>query len=434
MKRNVFALLRMFLVAAIVPALSLSLVACTPEEETGSGNGGGNGSGSNDDDTPAVVVPEMSVPEGYEDYFANDISLSRSAGRVKVAFEINMDWTMEVVSASGGSASWCSVSPASGTAGLNKVMVNVSANDTYEFRSACIRLMAEDSKVAEIMVLQDCENAVLLNRRAYNVSCESTTIDVEVRANIDFDYQVLDAAWVRERQAGSRGLTTHKLVFEVDENASSKSREAQIVFYNSEYALADTLTIVQEADPEIPSYEAVDLGLSVKWAAYNIGASSPEEFGDYYAWGETEPKETYSWSNYKWCYGSYDTMTKYCMSSYYGKVDGKDMLDPEDDVAQVKWGDGWRMPTKDEIVELKNKCSWTTTTIKGVNGYKVSGNGNFIFIPYAGYISDRLWGTSYCYLWSSQLSGSCSWSWHMEGKATDSSYRYYGMPVRAVKE
>lgn len=131
---------------------------------------------------------------------------------------------------------------------------------------------------------------------------------------------------------------------------------------------------------------AVNLGLSVKWAACNVGASSPEEYGGYYAWGETEEKSDYSWDTYKWCNGSWDSMTKYCTDSYCRTVDNKTVLDPEDDVAHVKLGGSWRMPTLDEIEELCNECTWTSTTYNGVKGQLVTGpNGNSIFLPAAGY-------------------------------------------------
>ncbi len=132
---------------------------------------------------------------------------------------------------------------------------------------------------------------------------------------------------------------------------------------------------------------AVDLGLSVKWASCNVGAESPEDYGSYFAWGEIEAKSDYSWSTYKWCNGNTNSMTKYCTDSSYGTVDNKTTLNPEDDVAHVSWGDGWRMPTLDEIKELLNpsKCTWSWTTQNGVNGYKVTGpNGNSIFLPAAG--------------------------------------------------
>ena len=131
------------------------------------------------------------------------------------------------------------------------------------------------------------------------------------------------------------------------------------------------------------NHEYVDLGLSVKWATMNIGADSPEEYGSYFAWGETSEKKVYNWSTYK--YGTSAThQTK------YNEADGKVVLDPIDDVARANWGGTWRMPTYDEMMELKEKCFWSWTTLNGVRGRKVTGpSGNSIFLPAAGYYHDN---------------------------------------------
>ena len=137
-------------------------------------------------------------------------------------------------------------------------------------------------------------------------------------------------------------------------------------------------------------HEYVDLGLpsGLKWATCNVGATTPEDYGDYFAWGEVEPKATYEWSTYKYCNGTNKTLTKYCNNSSYGNngfTDNKTVLDPEDDAATANWGGAWRMPTYDEFDELKTKCTWIWATQSGVNGYKVTGlNGNSIFLPAAG--------------------------------------------------
>lgn len=153
--------------------------------------------------------------------------------------------------------------------------------------------------------------------------------------------------------------------------------------------------------------EAVDLGLSVKWATCNVGASSPEEYGDYFAWGETQPKDYYDWSTYKWCNGSVTTLTKYCTNSSYGVVDNKTVLEPEDDAATANWGGSWRMPTNEELTELREQCTWAWTTQNGINGYKVISkkNGNSIFLPVAGgrYESSLNQAGSKGFCWSSSL-------------------------------
>lgn len=172
----------------------------------------------------------------------------------------------------------------------------------------------------------------------------------------------------------------------------------------------DTLRIRNIVDTVYgETHEYVDLGLSVLWATCNIGANSPEEYGDYFAWGEVEPKEKYDWKTYLYCNGSSSTMTKYCSDSslgYNGFTDNKIVLDSEDDAAHVNWGGDWRMPTTEEQDELCTKCKWVWTTQNGVNGYKVVGpNGNSIFLPAAGYISGTSLNNvgSYGYYWSSSL-------------------------------
>src|SRR5574344_1874604 len=122
----------------------------------------------------------------------------------------------------------------------------------------------------------------------------------------------------------------------------------------------------------VSNIPAVDLGLSVKWASCTVGASFPEEYGGYYAWGETEEKSDYSWSTYKYCNDSSST----CMNI------GSNISGTQYDVAHVKWGGSWRMPTHEEMQELYDKCTYKWITYNGVNGGKFTGpNGNSIFVP-----------------------------------------------------
>ena len=189
-------------------------------------------------------------------------------------------------------------------------------------------------------------------------------------------------------------------------------------------------------------HEYVDLGLSVKWATMNIGANSPEDYGDYFAWGETTSKDSYSWETYKWCKGFYNTLTKYCTySGYdYGTVDNKSVLVLSDDAARYNWGGTWRMPTYDELNELKTKCTTTWTSLNGVKGRLVTGpNGNSIFLPAAGhrYYSSLYDAGSIGYYWSSSLDTSDP----IDGKYLvfyssnfymDYNHRFFGQSVRAV--
>lgn len=136
-------------------------------------------------------------------------------------------------------------------------------------------------------------------------------------------------------------------------------------------------------------HEFVDLGLSVKWGTCNVGADKPEDNGNLYAWGETEVKEQYNVRTSKWGFMPF-SLKKYNIDSEQGTVDNKTTLDFEDDVAHVTWGGNWRMPTREEMDELHDNCTWEWTTLNGVNGYRVTSKkqgytDRSIFLPAAGY-------------------------------------------------
>ena len=202
-----------------------------------------------------------------------------------------------------------------------------------------------------------------------------------------------------------------------------------------------TATCSVKVENKVPA-GAFDLGLSVYWAECNLGAEKSEEYGDYYAWGETETKSGYSWSTYKWGTSS-TSLTKYNTNSSNGTVDNKTVLDPEDDVAHVKLGGNWRMPTDEEWTELMTKCTWKWTTQNGVNGRLVTApNGNSIFLPAAGVRLDTdlyLAGNDGFYWSSSLYTDGPDYAWYgyfySDGvHRFNNFYRYSGQSVRPVSE
>ena len=207
-------------------------------------------------------------------------------------------------------------------------------------------------------------------------------------------------------------------------------------------AYSDVVSFTTRTRTYHDGYEYVDMGLSVMWATHNVGCTSPEEKGNYYAWGEVEPKTTYSWSTYDYCNGTETSMTKYCTNSSYGIVDNKKYLEPIDDAAHANWGGDWRMPTGDEMQELMNQCTWELTSYNGRGwGYKVTSriNGNTIFMPSNTGYKDGT-GTTYSnfgYFYSSSLSSSSS-SYYIDCGSSNtnihlySASRYYGRTVRPV--
>jgi len=194
---------------------------------------------------------------------------------------------------------------------------------------------------------------------------------------------------------------------------------------------------------------AVDMGVSVEWAAFNLDATKPADYGGYYAWGETRTKKNYSVDSYAWYNGGYDKLTKYCpedKTEYWfgsGSPDGKTVLDLSDDAAQTKLGDNWRIPTDEEWIELKSACLWESTTYDGVMGYmvyKIGGN-NSIFIPAAGYKSGQHSATylgSEGYYWSASLDvDRPAYVWHRHFTSSAFSRasgfpRYVGFSIRPV--
>jgi uncharacterized protein (TIGR02145 family) len=208
---------------------------------------------------------------------------------------------------------------------------------------------------------------------------------------------------------------------------------------------------------------AVDLGIvmtrgdgstyKLYWAKSNLSGSGlcakPEDYGDYYAWGETKPKSDYSWSTYKWCNGSYITLTKYNDDKSYGTVDGITELqrgekkgETMDDAARAKLGGKWRMPTDAEWTALREQCTWAWTTQNGIAGRLVTAaNGNSIFLPAAGYrdATSPFNAGSIGYYWSSShIAGNPDYAWYI---SLDSDYfdrdyyrRFCGLSVRPVSE
>lgn len=210
-----------------------------------------------------------------------------------------------------------------------------------------------------------------------------------------------------------------------------------------------TLYAQWSSNNTLNGHEFVDLGLpsGTKWATCNVGATTPEGYGNYFAWGETTPKETYTLETYIYAEGTAwndPRLTKYCFNADYGNngfTDELTTLETSDDAATANWGVGWRMPTQAEVNELYNNCTHIWTTQNGVNGGLFTGpNGNSIFLPAAGNRRDselRNAGSLGLY-WSSSLnSGNTDYyAWDLYFNSDDFDVNYYdrigGFSVRAV--
>ncbi len=193
-------------------------------------------------------------------------------------------------------------------------------------------------------------------------------------------------------------------------------------------------------------HEYVDLGLpsGTKWATCNIGANAPEEYGDYFAWGETAPKGIYDWKSYR--YGGFVderyALAKYCTGSGYGLngfVDDLTLLEPNDDAAMANWGAGWRMPTIEEWGELFMNTDGMWVVQNGVNGWRFTAtNGNSLFLPAAGYWWDDTFNSDLGLYWSASVNNEFpyrAWGFHFNSDSSHlcgSSDRNRGQVLRAV--
>ena len=183
-------------------------------------------------------------------------------------------------------------------------------------------------------------------------------------------------------------------------------------------------------------HEYIDLGLSVKWATCNIGANSPEESGDYFAWGEINTKDAYIENNYKWK----ETVKGWMGIKQHRMKDlGCIAGNPSYDAANANWGGTWRVPTYTEFKELIQKCTWTITARGSINGFLVTGpNGNRIFLPAAGYHAEILREINrYTYYWCADSifeHAYCLGSYNFYKGSLDWLHRYLGLPIRPVTE
>ena len=392
MKRNVFALLRMFVLAAFVPALACSLAACEPD------NGGGTGTGGKEDGTEDVTS-EIAVT-GLVDKFGctyADISgyanlnlLPVGSGNPVIGVEVveaKAETNEDAVQSTSGSligniftASFSNLSPATEYKYRSFVTyggVTYYANKYNTFTTKGVVNVTSTGEASDI------------KRFTAVLSASVQTEGVDARDNV-----YVGLAWSTTKDAISAdgNFASCKTAVQNVENGvftvSLNDLSEGTTYYFASFTLVGGVYVfssVKEFTTDVLRLEtgAVDLGLSVKWAGCNVGANSPEEYGYYFAWGETTTKSSYTESNSV----TYGFSISALESRGIIGADGN--LTAEYDAATANWGSDWRIPTLDEMKELKNECKWEWTSVNGVNGRLLTGpNGNSIFLPAAGYRHD----------------------------------------------
>lgn len=334
-------------------------------------------------------------------------------------------------------------------------MVAVTDGNNLQFKNACgylmFKLYGTGVKVKSI-ILRGNDNEKIAGEATITMSLGGTpTVSMSGSATEEIVLTCTDAVTIGTTSETytefwfaippvtfTNGITIR--VIDEKGNAFGKSTSSPLEIVRS-YAKKMAPLSVQT----IP--DVVDLGLSVKWAAWDLGAVAPEDFGDYFAWGEIAPKDEYSWATYAWCNGSENSLTKYNKGNSYGVVDNKSVLDAEDDAARAYLGSEWRMPTYDEYQELIANCTMESyASLNGVPGLRLTSKkegytDKSIFFPITGVMDGQelVLTTDGCF-WGNVVGSpkdnpylACVLQITNHSIGTQQKSRYRGCPIRAVK-
>lgn len=352
----------------------------------------------------------------------------------EIRFSSDRDWTVSCTE------EWVHVKPMAGTASDNcSITVSVDPNFDLDDRSAEVVITAEGlTKVITVNQLRSM--SFYAEMTEFLINSEARTIESNVVSNYEYTVEIR-ADWIR--QVGTKGTTKVKLAFSVADNPSPEGRTG-IIELKAEYGSLQTVTkkiIVRQMGCASETPEAVDLGLSVKWASFNVGATRAEEPGSLYAWGETTPKEEYTEATYEWL--GPDGLTKYCDNDGFGTVDSKTQLEREDDAAFVAFGEGWHMPTVEQTQELVQDTKWEYVNIYGIEGTLFKGKkegfeDKWMFLPLVWDPEDPIDRSPY---WTSTLYPQSAPMHAYTMCAGKNAFQLYwinerrcGRPVRAVKD
>lgn len=371
-----------------------------------------------DDNGKVTAVSKGSATIKVETQDGSNLSLSFSINVIRLVSSIELDNTSFVLysgktgtiiaavrpeDANNTKITWSSSNPSIATVSSSGVVTGLSEG------SVTIKAKAEDASGVEASCIVEVRQSVT------GIDLDKTTLDL-----------LPGETWTLTASVSPANAFNKDLEWSIDDEtvaslenglvtAIAKGKATIIVSAKDDGRISDTCSVVVS---NLCPVGAVDMGThspdgyKVFWAKGNLSSSGlcakSEEYGDYYSWGETEPRSGNgnSWSTYKWCNGSKYSLTKYNTQSNYGDVDNKTVLEAVDDAAHIKLGGKWRMPTIADWKDLLEKCDWVWITQNDINGYLVtSANGNSIFLPAPGYQygSSLKEAGAHGYYWSSSL-------------------------------
>lgn len=336
-------------------------------------------------------------------------NIDKTGGTINVELQANSEYEVNIEDG----LDWISIIDTKSWES-NLVSLSILPNESFNERKGNVYFSTSDNTTTITIIQEKNIPFISLSTKSVTLPHDGGNVNVTVSTNTFFKVKHNNADWVSYTSEAS----STDYIITVSPNTTLYRRRLQVVFYNEEHLIADTLNICENASGIVGGHEYIDLGFEsgTLWARCNIGASSPEEYGYYFAWGETAPKEGYINENYKYSVGNYMNVTKYILDKkdYLNNTipgDGLTILTPEDDAATSNWGNYWRMPTESELKELvefiKMQGKWEQKDeYNGVLGVMYSDNNNndFFFLPGGGCMGyEGLEYENKCCYWSSSL-------------------------------
>ena len=440
--------------------LSLAVCACGGGDDEAGGNGGGNSGGNTGNGNEQVFTGVATNVTATTATISGNFTSASNASNIQLGVLFSTERSaVDNMQGTLGLAN--SISGNSYSVELN----NLLSNTIYYYRA----YMQSGGKTyyGSVNSFTTSQGSLVSTGSATDITYNSATISSSFRNTTITSYDELGVQYSESKETLENGSGKFKRTKEVTEgniftitltNLTEQTTyyyRAYVITYNNTTYLGETKSFTTPKNTvDYNGHAWVDLGLpsGTKWATMNIGASKPEDFGDYYAWGETTTKTSYTPDNYKWKGLTTDELiargvvNKVTASNY--------LLTASYDVATIKWGSVWRMPTHSEIYELEQYTKITATTQNGVDGFLLTStiNKNSIFLPATGYMNENglqngrssgsdPWYRTTC--WSSELNqyydekSIALWidngsSYGMKNIGYTGANRYCGSPIRPV--
>ena len=382
-------------------------------------------------DKESGVSSKITIKQSLTPYIEVDkdqITLSEDEKEIEIVVKTNINLETVITN------DWITDNGRGSNGDLNFTQkLKIAKNNSGDERGAVVTFENKNYRlISNISIKQSLTPYIEIEKNQISLSENEQEIEIVVKSNISVKTTITND-WITDIGIENNGDFNYTQKLKVSAFSGRVSRSAVVTFKSQSYKwnLKKEATITQTKEIKYVAGNAIDLGLSVLWSDINLGATTPESFGEYFAWGETKPKEQYSKDNYM----HYD----HSMNQYLDI--GEDISGTKYDAAHVNLGNGWRMPTRTELQELIKNCEWEWVKSGNTLGYKITGkNGNYIFLPAGGRIlystvsSQNEW-TEY---WSSSERQKYKGDAYLlvengYNPTVISSDKIYGVPIRPVK-